>query len=36
VRFDAAVRNKSVCCESLKPTATFDPETAIAVSLWVV
>src|SRR6058998_3775392 len=35
-RFVAAVSASSDCCESLYPTATSCPETAIAVSLWVV
>ena len=35
-RFVAAVKNGSVCWESLNPTATFVPATAIDVSLCVV
>src|SRR6476620_2846870 len=36
VRSDAAVSASRECCESLYPTATCDPETAIVVSLCVV
>jgi hypothetical protein len=36
VRLLAAVRNSKVFWESLEPTATLLPWTAMVVSLWVV
>src|SRR5262249_57109910 len=36
VKLVACVKKGSVFCESLNPTATLDPTTAIVVSLWVV
>ena len=36
LRSAPGVRKSSPCCESLKPTATCDPATAMVVSLCVV